>query len=111
MSGREREPFHYVDKGSLATIGRAAAVADLGFAKLSGFIAWLAWFAIHIFFLIGFRNRFIVIFQWAWSYFTFDRGSRLIHGMVTPKRADPPSFPTSQRFEPTRNETPAPAEA
>ncbi len=105
LDGSARKPFHYVDKGSLATIGRAAAVADLGFAKLSGFIAWLAWFTIHVFFLIGFRNRFLVIFQWAWSYFTFDRGSRLIHGMVTPKRADAPSMPMSQRSPATTQES------
>lgn len=73
-------PFRYVDKGSLATIGRAAGVADLGRFKLSGFLAWAAWLFIHIFFLIGFRNRVIVMFSWAWSYFTYDRGARLITG-------------------------------
>jgi NADH:ubiquinone reductase (H+-translocating) len=77
---KTREPFRYRDKGSLATIGRAAAVADFGFVKLSGFIAWLAWLAIHIFFLIGFRNRFLVITQWAWAYVTYQRGARLITG-------------------------------
>jgi NADH dehydrogenase len=80
LEGRPRLPFHYVDKGSLATIGRAAAVADLGRIKLSGGIAWLAWLFIHIFFLIGFRNRFVVLFEWAWSYVTYDRGARLITG-------------------------------
>ncbi|MEZ4296299.1 MAG: NAD(P)/FAD-dependent oxidoreductase [Polyangiaceae bacterium] len=80
LAGRESEPFHYVDKGSLATIGRAAAVADFGRIKMHGFIAWLAWLFIHVFLLIGFRNRFIVIFQWAWSYFTYERGARLITG-------------------------------
>lgn len=111
MAGSPRVAFHYVDKGSLATIGRAAAVADLGFAKLSGFVAWLAWFAIHIFFLIGFRNRFIVIFQWAWSYFTFDRGSRLIHGMVVPKRQDAISAPSSERSNAHKSREPARVEA
>lgn len=77
-NGQPLEPFHYIDKGSLATIGRAAAVADLGKIKLSGFTAWLTWLLIHIFFLIGFRNRFIVLFEWAWSYLTYDRGARLI---------------------------------
>ena len=79
----QREPrqnFHYVDKGSLATIGRAAAVADFGKFHVSGFIAWLSWLFIHIFFLIGFRNRIIVMIQWAWSYFTYERGARLITG-------------------------------
>ena len=80
IQGQPRLPFHYRDKGSLATIGRAAAVADLGRVKLSGWIAWLAWLFIHIFFLIGFRNRFLVLFQWAWSYVTYDRGARLITG-------------------------------
>jgi len=75
-----RKNFHYVDKGSLATIGRAAAVADFGKFHVSGFIAWLSWLFIHIFFLIGFRNRLIVMIQWAWSYFTYERGARLITG-------------------------------
>ena len=77
---RPRAPFRYRDKGSLATIGRAAAVADFGKLKLSGFVAWIAWFTIHIFFLIGFRNRFLVFFEWAWSYLTYARGARLITG-------------------------------
>ena len=77
------QPFHYRDKGSLATIGRAAAVADIGPFQLSGFIAWFAWLAIHIFFLIGFRNRFFVIAQWAWAYATYQRGARLITGDKT----------------------------
>ncbi len=80
IAGNPRTPFQYRDKGSLATIGRAAAVADLGFIKLSGFLAWLAWLTIHIFFLIGFRNRLLVITQWAWAYLTFQRGARLITG-------------------------------
>ena len=72
--------FIYRDKGSLATIGRAAAVADLGRVRLSGFVAWILWWLIHIIFLIGFRNRLLVFFSWAWSYFTFQRGARLITG-------------------------------
>ena len=72
--------FHYWDKGSLATIGRAAAVADLGRFHISGFAAWFSWLAIHIFFLIGFRNRVLVILQWAWAYLTYQRGARLITG-------------------------------
>ena len=71
--------FRYVDKGSMATIGRTAAIADFG-NPLSGFIAWLAWLVVHIFFLIGFRNRLAVMFNWAWSYFTYQRGARLITG-------------------------------
>lgn len=80
LAGNPRAPFHYVDKGSLATIGRAAAVADFGKFHISGFLAWLSWLFIHIFFLIGFRNRIIVMIQWAWSYFTYDRSARLITG-------------------------------
>jgi NADH dehydrogenase len=80
LAGRTRAPFHYVDKGTLATIGRAAAVADLGRIHLTGLLAWLAWLFVHVFFLIGFRNRVLVIFSWAWTYFTHERGARLITG-------------------------------
>ncbi|HEV2399241.1 MAG TPA: NAD(P)/FAD-dependent oxidoreductase [Candidatus Sulfotelmatobacter sp.] len=76
----KRQAFHYWDKGSLATIGRAAAVAQFGKIHISGFIAWLSWLFVHIFFLIGFRNRLLVLIQWAWSYFTYERGARLITG-------------------------------
>jgi NADH:ubiquinone reductase (H+-translocating) len=75
-----RKPFHYFDKGSLATIGRAAAIAQFGKIHISGFLAWLAWLFIHILFLIGFQNRMLVLLQWAWSYFTYERGARLITG-------------------------------
>ncbi len=75
-----RPPFHYWDKGSIATIGRAAAVAEFGRIHISGFIAWLSWLFVHIFFLIGFRNRLLVFIQWAWSYVTYERGARLITG-------------------------------
>ncbi len=80
LQGQPRKNFHYWNKGSLATIGRAAAVADFGRIHISGFLAWLAWLFIHIFFLIGFRNRVIVMIQWAWSYLTYERGARLITG-------------------------------
>jgi NADH dehydrogenase len=73
-------PFHYHDKGSLATIGRSAAIAQFGKIHISGFIAWLAWLFVHILFLIGFQNRVLVFIQWAWSYFTYERGARLITG-------------------------------
>jgi NADH dehydrogenase len=75
-----RPRFHYWDKGSLATIGRAAAVAEFGKLHISGFIAWLAWLFVHILFLIGFRNRLLVFIEWAWSYVTYERGARLITG-------------------------------
>ncbi len=80
LRGEPRRNFHYFNKGSLATIGRAAAVADFGKIHISGFVAWLSWLFVHIFFLIGFRNRIIVMVQWAWSYFTYERGARLITG-------------------------------
>jgi len=70
--------FRYKDKGSLATIGRAKAVAEIGRLHLSGLVAWLAWLGIHVFFLIGFRNRVLVLFEWAWAYLTYQRGARLI---------------------------------
>jgi NADH dehydrogenase len=80
LRGKGRENFHYVDKGSLATIGRAAAVAQFGKVHISGYLAWLSWLFIHILFLIGFRNRILVMFQWAWSYLTYERSARLITG-------------------------------
>ena len=80
LSGHDLAPFHYHDKGSLATIGRASAVAELGPLKLSGFPAWLLWLVVHIFYLIGFENRVVVMMRWAISYFTRGRGNRLITG-------------------------------
>ncbi len=80
LQGEPRKNFHYWDKGTIATIGRAAAVADFGKIHISGFLAWLSWLFVHIFFLIGFRNRVLVMIQWAWSYLTFERGARLITG-------------------------------
>ena len=70
--------FVYFDKGMLATVGRSFAVADIRRLKVTGFAAWMLWLLVHIYFLIGFRNRAIVMFQWAWSYLTFQRGARLI---------------------------------
>lgn len=80
LRGEPLQPFRYRDKGSLATIGRRRAVALIGSLRLSGLVAWLAWLLIHIFFLIGFRNRLVVLFNWAWAYVTYDRGARLILG-------------------------------
>jgi NADH:ubiquinone reductase (H+-translocating) len=91
VRGEPRLPFRYWDKGSFATIGRGAAVGTmLKHLKLSGFLAWLAWLGIHIFFLIGFRNRFVVVFNWAYSYLTFRRGARLITGVPPPWFAQAP---------------------
>jgi NADH:quinone reductase (non-electrogenic) len=78
LRGEARRPFRYVDKGSLATIGRRSGVADFGRVRLSGLLAWLAWLLIHVFFLIGFRNRLVVMSDWAWAYFTHQRFARLI---------------------------------
>jgi len=80
LEHQPRRNFVYHDKGSLATIGRAAAVAQFPKFELSGYFAWLAWLFVHIFFLIGFRNRLLVMIQWAWSYLTYERGARLITG-------------------------------
>lgn len=80
IAGQATVPFRYQDKGSMATIGRASAIAHIGKLELSGFPAWLAWLFVHILFLIGFRNRLMVMIQWAWSYVTFERGARLITG-------------------------------
>jgi NADH dehydrogenase len=80
LHGAPTLPFRYRDRGSMATIGRAAAVAVVGRLRLSGYPAWLAWLFVHIIFLIGFRNRFLVLFEWAWAYVTWRRGARLITG-------------------------------
>jgi NADH dehydrogenase len=74
------KPFRYWDKGSLATIGRSKAVGQIGRFKLAGFIAWCGWLFIHILFLLGFRNRVLVLIEWAWAYLTFQRGARIITG-------------------------------
>lgn len=108
LLGQPLLPFRYRDKGSLATIGRAAAVADLGRIRLSGFIAWMAWLVVHIFFLIGFRNRFFVLTQWAWAYLTNQRTARLITNeaeslpMQTAAAVAPPGRPSSSAESPPR---------
>jgi NADH:ubiquinone reductase (H+-translocating) len=78
LQQRERKPFVYRNKGDLATIGRHRAVADFGWLRLTGFIAWWFWLFVHIMYLAGFRNRLSVLIEWGYSYFTFERGSRLI---------------------------------
>lgn len=89
IAGRERLTFRYEDKGMLATLGRASAVADLGHLRVSGYTAWVLWLVVHIYFLIGFRNRLIVLFQWAWAYLTYERGARLITGDLGPLMVAP----------------------
>lgn len=99
-SRKARRAFHYWDKGSLATIGRAAGVAQFGRIHISGFVAWLSWLFVHIFFLIGFRNRVLVFIQWAWSYVTYERGARLITGRTDLPGWTPPSTePAEPRLE------------
>jgi NADH dehydrogenase len=78
LAGRDPKPFHYTDKGNLATIGRARAVADVKGVRLSGFLAWVTWLVVHLWYLIGFQNRLLVIIRWAVSFFTHGRGARLI---------------------------------
>jgi len=80
LRGESREAFRYVDRGTLATIGRSRAVGEIRGWRVSGFAAWLIWLLIHVYFLVGFRNRLLVVIQWAWSYFRFGRGARLIVG-------------------------------
>ncbi len=106
LENQPRRRFHYHDKGSLATIGRAAAVAQFGKFELSGYFAWLAWLFIHILFLIGFRNRMLVMIQWAWSYLTYERGARLITGSdELPGWTESNSLPHAEKDA----ETPMPA--
>ena len=80
LRNKPRVPFQYRDKGTMATIGRAAAVADVGKLHLSGFPAWLMWLFVHLMYLVGFRNRLLVFIEWAWAYFTYQRSARLITG-------------------------------
>jgi NADH dehydrogenase len=81
LRGRPLPSFHYRNLGSMATIGRSAAVADFGKVHFSGFIAWMTWLVVHLLNLVGFRNRLLVLVQWGWNYFTFDRSARLITGI------------------------------
>ncbi len=78
LEGKPREKFHYIDKGQLATIGRNNAVLEIGRLKLGGFWAWIIWLFVHIYYLIGFKNKFVVLLQWAYSYLTYQKGARLI---------------------------------
>jgi NADH:ubiquinone reductase (H+-translocating) len=80
LNGREPKPFRYIDKGNLATIGRARAVADIKGLKLSGFIAWITWLVVHLWYLVGFQNRIVVFIRWIFSFATHGRGARLITG-------------------------------
>ncbi|MGC1889871.1 MAG: hypothetical protein WA709_27895, partial [Stellaceae bacterium] len=106
-------PFRYRDEGALATIGRHSAIADLGWIRLTGWVAWILWGIVHIFFLIGFRNRLAVFLNWIWAWLTYGRGARLITGDTTPlaaaakpvPRATPGNPDPNVRLAPTRNAT------
>jgi NADH:ubiquinone reductase (H+-translocating) len=91
LRGREYKPFRYRDKGNLATIGRARAVADLHTVRLSGFPAWITWLVVHLWYLIGFQNRLLVMIRWGFSFFTRGRGGRVIENVDPPGGARPPS--------------------
>jgi NADH dehydrogenase len=80
LENKNLPPFHYFDKGNLATIGRGAAVADLNWLQISGLPAWLIWIFIHLLYIVQFQNRLLILLQWAWLYLTFDRSARLITG-------------------------------
>jgi NADH dehydrogenase len=80
LRGQRRAPFRFVDKGQMATIGRSRAIVEIGSIRFSGWFAWIAWLVVHIYYLTGFKNRLLVVLQWAWSYITFGRGARLIVG-------------------------------
>jgi NADH dehydrogenase len=90
LAGRPRRAFRYWDKGQLAVIGRGQAVADIWRLRFGGLLAWLIWIFVHIFFLIGFRNRVLVLFQWAWSYLTYTRGARIITEEIHPRLPELP---------------------
>lgn len=89
LHGRPSAPFHYRNKGSMATIGPAAAVAHIGPLRFNGYLAWLAWLFIHLLYIAGFDNRLLILIQWAWNYFTRNRGARLITGSVNAPPVNP----------------------
>jgi NADH dehydrogenase len=106
LEEQPRERFVYRDKGIMATIGRSRAIAKIGRLKLSGFVAWAAWLLLHIAYLIDFRSRVLVLFDWAWSYVTYRRGSRLITGRRleagTPALSSRPAAPPVAQDSPNR---------
>ncbi len=103
VAGRPRAPFRYRDKGSLATIGRARAVAQFRRARFRGIVAWWLWLVVHIFFLIGFRNRLLVLAEWTWAYWTWGRGSRVIlRGAIPGEDPSEQTFPKNTVSPPDR---------
>ncbi len=105
LAGRPRRPFEYWDKGQLAVIGRGHAVADIWKLHFGGFFAWLTWVFVHIFFLIGFRNRVMVMLEWGWSYFTYQRGARLIIGNWSVSGRPPGAGPSGPAPPPMSSKT------
>lgn len=93
LSGRGKEPFHYFDKGTMATIGRASAVAEVGRFHFWGILAWLVWLFVHLMYLVGFRNRLVVFIQWLWNYATYRQGVRLITSRAQLRREEPEADP------------------
>ncbi len=93
LRGKDARPFSYRDKGNLATIGRAAAVADIKGLRLSGFIAWVTWLLVHLFYLVGFQNRIVVFIRWSFSFATHGRGARLITDTEADRSDEPPTRP------------------
>ena len=108
LRGRSTPPFHYRDKGNLATIGRSSAVADIKGVRLAGFLAWLVWLTIHLFYLIGFQNRAFVLLRWSITYVTRGRGARLIPARHAQEQTDRPGPAVYQRVinSDHRDETP-----
>ncbi len=103
LRGDVRKPFEYKDKGQMATIGRKRAISQIKNFRMTGFIAWVMWLAVHIYYLIGFKNRLFVLLQWAWSYFTYQRGARLIVSKDWHSYRVPHSSPNSPNASQQRN--------
>jgi NADH dehydrogenase len=93
LAGTPRQPFKFLDKGQMATIGRSRAIVEVAGFKFAGFFAWIVWLLVHIYYLTGFRNRVFVVLSWAWSYLSFRRGARLI--VEKEWRLKPPAEVTS----------------
>jgi NADH dehydrogenase len=93
LRGKPRESFRYVDRGQMATIGRRRAICEIGRVRFGGWLAWMAWLLVHIYYLVGFKNRLFVVMTWAWSYLRYGRGARLIMAKewrFYSSRPDPP---------------------
>jgi NADH dehydrogenase len=99
LEGKTLPPFRYRDRGTMATIGRSAAVADLKWARLTGFPAWITWLFVHLMQLVMFENRVLVFVQWAWHYITFNKSARLITGEIP--TLQPPNLNRSEKAEAT----------